>query len=560
METTSTTGAAPPGDRDHEDVGPILVPGETCWRTAHADRFGRIVDGADYLRHVKSAMLGASRRIMIIGWDLDYRTPFEAGDAELPGPNHLGPFLHWLVWQRPDIEVYLLKSNLRLLAAFDGFWFGVAPVTLVNRITSSRMHFAVDGAHPTGAVHHQKIVVVDDAVAFCGGIDLTIGRWDTRAHLGDDPRRSAAGSSYGPRHEVATVVDDDAARALAEVARDRWHAATGESLEPVHANRTFWPPAVTQPLRNVEVGIARTLPAPPAPTEIREIEALDLAAIAAARDTIYLENQYLAARSLAEALAARLKEPDGPDVVIVLPRSSESRLEQRSMDSARERLLRLLWRSDLHGRLGVYWPVADGGTSVYVHSKVMVIDDRLLRIGSSNLNNRSLGFDSECDVVLEAVPGTPGYDDLRREIETARDDLVSEHLGVSIDVFRTDMAQRGSFVGSVNGLRTAGRSLRRLTRSMVAADAGPFGENDLMDPSHVPASVGESVYSLVTGVVTWPLTRLAPQTLSAVRWIAGTVASAAADTLGWEALPEFVRSASMVLRDDDPDAYVAQHS
>ncbi|WP_422743337.1 phospholipase D-like domain-containing protein [Mycobacterium sp. WMMD1722] len=527
MDSDATVIDAAGTDHGELPADALLVPGRTCWRVAHADRFSRIVDGADYLRHVKSAMLSARRRIMIIGWDLDYRTPFEAGDATLPGPNHLGPFLHWLVWRRPDLEVYLLKSNLRLLSAFDGFWFGVAPVSLVNRVTSSRMHFAVDGAHPTGAVHHQKIVVVDDAVAFCGGIDLTIGRWDTRSHLDDDPRRSAAGRGYGPRHEVATVVDDAAARTLAAVARDRWHTATGEALTPVETGRTFWPPAVRRPLRDVEVGVARTLPAPPAEEEVREVEALDLAGIAAAADVIYLENQYLAARSLAQALAARLREPYGPEVVIILPRSSESRLEQQSMDSARERLLRLLWSADLHGRLGVYWPVAERGRPVYVHSKVLVADDRLLRIGSSNLNNRSLGFDSECDVALEAVPGSPRHADVRQEICQARDDLVAEHLGVTVEVFRAELAAAGSFLGAVNALRGTGRSLRSFTRHMVSAEAGPLGENDLMDPRHVPASVGESVCSLVTGVVTWPFTQLAPQTLATVSWVVRTVAEAA---------------------------------
>nr|WP_082929281.1 phospholipase D-like domain-containing protein [Mycobacterium sp. 852013-51886_SCH5428379] len=511
-------------------TGRILIPGDTCWRTAHADRFSRIVDGENYLRNVKAAMLNATRRIIIVGWDLDYRTPLETGDADLSGPRHLAPFLHWLIRQQPDLEVYLLKSNLRLLSAFDGFWFGIAPVSLVNRVTSPRMHFAVDGAHPTGAVHHQKIVVVDDALAFCGGIDLTIGRWDTRLHLNDDPRRSAAGNSYGPRHEVATVVDGAAAHALAEVARDRWRTATGETLEPVDTGRTFWPPAVRDPLCDVVVGIARTLPAPPADVEVREVEALDLAAIAAARDVIYLENQYLAARSLADALAERLREPDGPEIVIILPRSSESRLEQQSMDSARERLLRLLWSADLHGRLGVYWPIAAGGKSVYVHSKVLVVDDRLLRVGSSNLNNRSLGFDSECDVALEAVPGGSREDAVRHEILYVRDDLAAEHLGVTVDRFRAELSATGSFLDAMNSLRGTGRSLRSFTRHMVSAEAGPLGENDLMDPGHVPESVAESVCSLVTGLVTWPLTRLAPQTWSTVRWLAGAVAAATRDT------------------------------
>ena len=235
------TRGAPTGDH----AARLLKPDETCWRTAHADRFSRITDGAHYLRDVKSAMLGAERRIMLIGWDLDYRTAFETDDVRLPGPNHLGLFLHWLVWRRPHLQVYLLKSNLRLLPAFDGFWFGIAPVSILNQITSRRMHFEVDGAHPTGAVHHQKLVIVDDAVAFCGGIDLTLGRWDTRMHSPGDPRRSAAGQSYGPRHEVAALVDDEAARALAEQARDRWHAATGEALTPVEPTRPLWPATAT---------------------------------------------------------------------------------------------------------------------------------------------------------------------------------------------------------------------------------------------------------------------------------------------------------------------------
>ena len=503
----------------------ILRPGETCWRTAHADRFTRIIDGSDYLADVKSAMLRARDRIILIGWDFDYRTAFQADEASLPGPNHLGPFLHWLVWRRPDLHVYLLKSNLRLLPAFDGFWFGIAPVSLLNRITSRRMHFAVDGAHPPGAVHHQKIVVADDAIAFCGGIDLTLGRWDTRAHLGEDPRRTGAGQPYGPRHEVAAVCDGDAAIALAEQARDRWRAATGERLEPITPQRAIWPQTVAKPLRDVDVGIARTLPELPEQEEVREVEALNLAAIAAAEHVIYLENQYLAARSLADALAARLKEPDGPEIVIVLPRSSESTLEQQSMDSARQRLLRLLWDADVHGRLGVYWPVADGGVPVYVHSKVMVIDDRLLRIGSSNLNNRSLGFDSECDLALEAVPDTSAHTAVAREIVYVRDDLLAEHLGISPDVLRADIDRCGSVVAAVDSLRSIGRSLRKFTPTMTAAEAGPLAENDLMDPSGVPESVAHGVFSLITGAVLWPLTRLAPQAVSTVRSLGDATAA-----------------------------------
>jgi phosphatidylserine/phosphatidylglycerophosphate/cardiolipin synthase-like enzyme len=494
--------------------GRVLRPGETCWRTATADRYAPIVDGADYLADVKAAMLGARRRIMVIGWDLDTRTVLEHGNRPSCVPDHLGLFFQWLLLHRRDLEIHLLKSNLRLLPAFDSLWFGIAPVALLNQITSKRLKLAVDGAHPLGAVHHQKIVVIDDAVAFCGGIDLTVGRWDTREHAPDDPGRRTGREPYGPRHEVAVAVDGEAARALAEQARDRWEAATGERLAPLPPCEPSWPRRLTPALRDVEVGIARTLPALPQRPEVREVEALNLAAIASAREVIYLENQYLASRALAEALASRLRDPDGPEVVIVLPRTSESRLEKESMDSARERLVRMLWDADEHGRFGVYWPVVKGGESVYVHSKVMIVDDRVLRIGSSNLNNRSLGFDSECDVALEAEESR---DDVRQHIVHTRDDLVAEHLGVPLEVFRAEEAQRGSFLAAVEALRGTGRSLRKFTEFMVSADASPFAENDLMDPDHVPPSVAQSVLSLAAGLVAWPLTRAAPELWTLIR-------------------------------------------
>jgi phosphatidylserine/phosphatidylglycerophosphate/cardiolipin synthase-like enzyme len=478
----------------------LLIPGQTCCCVARADNFACIIDGADYFQHVKAAMLRAQHRIMLIGWDFDARMTFERGVKTLPGPNQLGAFLYWMLWKRPALEVYLLRSNLRLLPAFDRIWFGLTPVSLVNQISSKRIHFAVDGAHPTGAVHHQKIAVIDDAVAFCGGVDLTIDRWDTRAHHDDSRRRRTAGRSYGPRHEVSAAVDGAAARALGEQALARWRTATGQSLAPVEAKHTTWPGKLEPALHDVDVGIARTLPELEGQREVREVEALNLAAIAAARHTIYLENQYLAARRIVDALAERLREDDGPEIVIVVPRRGKNPLERGTMDGARHRLIQVLWAADEHRRLGVYWPVNDAATPIYVHSKVMVVDDQLLRIGSSNLNNRSMGFDSECDLAIEAAPTGSERDDVRREITSVRDQLVSEHLGVSVDEFATSMREHRSFLGAIEALRGQGRSLRPVTERTVSDEASPLAENDLMDPDHVPRSLTRSVQRFITGL------------------------------------------------------------
>jgi phosphatidylserine/phosphatidylglycerophosphate/cardiolipin synthase-like enzyme len=477
----------------------LLTPGQTCWRIAHADQFACIIDAADYFKHVKAAMLRARHRIMLVSWDLDARMTFERGVNTLPGPNQLGAFLYWMLWKRPALEMYLLKSNLRLLPAFDGIWFGLTPVALVNQMSSKRMHFAIDGAHPIGAVHHQKIAVIDDAVAFCGGVDLTVDRWDTRAHQHDSRSRRTMGRSYGPRHEVAAAVDGAAARALGEQARTRWRTATDQSLAPVDAKHTTWPRRLEPTLRNVDIGIARTLPELEYRREVREVEALNLAAIAAARHTIYLENQYLAARRLVGALAARLKEVDGPEIVIVVPRRGNNPLERGTMDSARHRLIQVLWAADEHHRLGVYWPVTDGGAPIYVHSKVLVIDDRLLRIGSSNLNNRSMGFDSECDVAIEADSSNSEHDDIRRQITSVRDQLVSEHLGVSVDEFERAMLQCRSFVKAIESLLGQGKTLRPVTEQTVSGEASGLAESDLTDPDHVPRSLARSVQRFIAG-------------------------------------------------------------
>jgi phospholipase D1/2 len=482
-----------PGD------GPLLVPGRTCWRVEQADQFAVIIDAADYLRHAKAAMLQAQHRIVLIGWDFDTRITFERGGKTLAGPNQFGVFLRWLARTRPRLEIYLLRSNVRLLPAFEGLWGRVTPVALLNWLSNERLQFAVDGVHPIGAVPHQKIVAIDDALAFCGGIDFTADRWDTREHLDDSRLRRAAGRFYGPRHEVAAAVDGDAAQALGELARDRWQTATGRTLAPVDSTHNPWPDGLEPTLRAVDVGIARTYPNLEHSKEIREVETLNLAAIAAAQNIIYLENQYLASRTLAEALAARLREPDGPEVVVVMPRNSESRLEEQAMDSARYRLLGLLWRADEHDRFAVYWPVTTAGMPIYVHAKVMAVDDRLLRIGSSNLNNRSMGFDSECDVAVEAVPGAADQEQIGQTIVALRHSLVSEHLGVTVEEFEHELDERGSFLQALEALRGEGRTLRRFARETIEGEASPLAENDLMDPDEVPRSLSRSVQRWIAG-------------------------------------------------------------
>lgn len=440
-------------------TGAILEPGATCWRLARADRMAVIIDAAAYFAHLKAAILKARHAILLIGWDFDTRVALDREDPDPHAPNRLGSLLNHVVRRHPQLRVYVLRWDLAFLKMPLR---GTTPLFLLEWLTSRRLHFHLDAHHPPDACHHQKIAVIDDAIAFCGGIDVTVDRWDTPAHPDRDPRRVRPdGSQHGPWHDVTAAVDGAAAQALGALARARWQTANGWRPDAPRPVGDYWPEGLEPGFRAVDVAIARTEPAYDGQPEVREIEALYLAAFAAARRTIYLESQYFSAHRLSEALAERLAEPDGPEVVVVNPRQAEGWLEEEIMGSARAHLLRKLRRADTHNRLRFYTPVTEGGADIYVHAKVLVIDDALIRIGSSNVNNRSMGVDTECDLAVEVRPGDADAPALRAAILRVRDSLLAEHLGITRDELReTLQAEDGSLVRALDRLR--GRSGKTL--------------------------------------------------------------------------------------------------
>ena len=458
-----------------------LRPGETCWRIERAHRFAVIVDASDYFAAAKAAMLKARYAIYLIGWDFDLRIRLEPGSNNNDMPDQLGRFLRAAIRRRPKLRAFVLKWDYAMLWTLGR---QILPLLMLNLWRHGRIRFRLDSAHPTGAAHHQKIIVIDDALAFCGGIDMTDDRWDTRAHRSGDPyRRRPGGSAYGPWHDTTAVVDGAAARALGELARERWRHATGERLLAPEPLGDLWPGGIEPMLRNVDVAIARTAPAHGRRSQINEIERLCLTAIASARETIYIESQYFASVTVRKALAERLREPDGPEVVVVNPLSAEGWLEAEAMDSARSTALRRMQAADRYDRFRIYYPVNEAGEPIYVHAKVLVIDDRLLRVGSSNINNRSMGFDTECDLAIEAVPGMPNEAQVRAAVTAVRDGLLAEHLGVAPAALADTRQQRASLVRAIEMLRRSpGRTLRPLEWSEINMAEAFLAETELLDP------------------------------------------------------------------------------
>lgn len=434
---------------------PILVPGTTCWQLARARHLSLIQDAGPAFGAIADAMEAARESIFIVGWDLDSRTPLrpEPGAHQPPrgpdgarggplGGGALLPLLLACLARQPRLHVFILIWDYSVIYAFER---EPRPREQFGR-AHPRLHFALDADHASGASHHQKIVVVDDEVAFVGGIDLTMHRWDQPLHLIHDPHRiDGDGKPYDPFHDVHAAVAGPAAAALGQLARARWGVRRGRAQTPPLApSRTVsaWPAALPRDVSDIEVGFARTYLRDGQPP-IKEVEALTLAALGAARRWIYAENQYLTSNAIVRALAARLIESEGPEITVVLPESESGWKERSSMGLLRARALTFLRAKDLYGRLRLVWPRVSAGAearAISVHAKVLVIDDVLAKIGSANFSNRSMGLDSECDLAVEAsdVASTTF-------VASVRNRLLGEHLGMTA----ADVAARLEASGSL---------------------------------------------------------------------------------------------------------------
>jgi phosphatidylserine/phosphatidylglycerophosphate/cardiolipin synthase-like enzyme len=196
---------------------------------------------------------------------------------------------------------------------------------------------------------------------------------------------------------------------------------------------------------------------------IREVANLTADAIAAAERTIYVEAQYLSSSMVRNALADRLSQPAGPEIVMVVTPFSRGFFERTVLAANRDRIMRSLSRLPGAHRLRFYYPVVppdgsgrEGDRQVLVHAKLMIIDDDLLRLGSANLSNRSMGLDTECDLAIEA-----DGEAVRRTIAGIRARLIGEHLDVAPEQVGETMSATGSLIAAIEALNHNRRGLRR---------------------------------------------------------------------------------------------------
>lgn len=457
-----------------------LRVGRNCWRIERADRASIVIDAEDYYAAAREAMLAAKHQIILCGWDFDARIDLAYDDDRPEAPQTIGALLTWLIQNRPDLNIYILRWDK---GAIKTLFRGMTLVTLTRwRFFMNRIHLKLDGAHPTGASQHQKIVVIDDCMAFCGGIDMTEHRWDTRAHRDPEPRRRGAwGRPYKAWHDATTALTGPVAKALGDLCRERWERAGGDPITPPPTTAQCWPDRLAVDFHDRDVAISRSQPQCGDQHKVLEIEHLYLDLIQRAHRFLYIESQYFASRKIAGAIADRLGEEDGPEIVIINPIKAQGTIEPLAMDSARARLMQTLESGDPYNRLRMYHPVTVRGRGIYVHAKIMVVDDLVIRVGSSNFNNRSLRLDTECDVTIDA--DLPGEETARGRIAEIRDDLLAEHLGVERDEVTRRIEETGSLIRTIEGLRGHGKTLIPYVLPKLGRFKTWLADHEVLDPA-----------------------------------------------------------------------------
>ncbi|WP_245509495.1 VTT domain-containing protein [Bradyrhizobium vignae] len=383
-----------------------LMPGDTVWRRCEAQRVAVLNDAAVYFAALRQALLEAQDLVYIIGWDIHSETRLvgASGRADDGLPEQLGAFLRALVHRRPTLRIDILVWDFVSFYASEREWNSAAKFTAE---TYGRVRFHLDATLPFGSAQHQKIVCIDGSLAFVGGLDLTIRRWDTSEHRAvHELRCDPEGKPYPPFHDVQCMVDGEAAASLLDIAEGRWRAAGGKAHDRRAPRSSRWPANVPIEAEHMPVGIARTEVVCPAGSSINEVERSLIAAIRSATSFIYIENQFTSAIKIARELVEQMLRVPSLRVLVVAPKLHSSWLESQAMQNGRGAFIDCFGTAGIADRIRFVYPVSRSGdtdAAVMVHSKLIIVDNRILRIGSANLNNRSMGADSECDLIFEAA-------------------------------------------------------------------------------------------------------------------------------------------------------------
>jgi phosphatidylserine/phosphatidylglycerophosphate/cardiolipin synthase-like enzyme len=353
------------------------------WAAGPAVREGNsieiLIDGAEALPRIAEALRGARSHVHLTGWYLTAGFALER-QAE---PTILRNLLADLA-ERVDVRVLLWAG-----APLPLFRPSRAQVReLKQELTAhTRIQCALDTKERPLHCHHEKTIVIDDRIAFVGGIDLTSEAGD-RFDSSDHPARASIGW-----HDACALIEGPAVQDVASHFRLRWQEVTSEALPAPPAPETVGDTQL-QIVRTVPERVYRGLPR----GDFGILESYGRA-LRSARRLIYLENQFLWSAEIEAVLVDKLRRPPHPDfrLLVVLPAKPNN-----GSDDTRGMLGELIEADGDKGHLLACTLYARSGNlfdPIYVHAKIGIVDDAWLTIGSANLNEHSLFNDTEMNVV-----------------------------------------------------------------------------------------------------------------------------------------------------------------
>jgi phosphatidylserine/phosphatidylglycerophosphate/cardiolipin synthase-like enzyme len=353
---------------------------------------------------------------------------------------------------------------------------------------------------------HAKMVVIDGVEAFLVGSPFVNGYWDDSHHRPFDARRPARELGGRPLHDLSCAVTGPAVAALEGQFAELWNDV---SASPEEHRSTCIVPGEASPeaIRVVRTAPRRVIPAHP--DGLAEILSEIETGLAAARSLVYVEHQYLSARPVIDALVAALAREPSLEVIMVLNQNPDV-TAYRVWQNARIREAGLL----AHPRVGMFalWSLGDGSLAshrdinqIFVHSKVLAVDDIWATVGSANLDGVSLhsyGDDFEGLAGRRVFRHVRNFDvnltfddrddALSGAVRDLRTRLWSEHLGLAprrlaarpadgwLAFWRACAARNVAAFAGGHDATPAGSVLPYSTRSTPREQLADLG----IDPSH----------------------------------------------------------------------------
>lgn len=436
-------------------------------------------DSASYYTALHDVFSRARHRILIVGWAFDDCIRLmRSDDPDSSDSGTLGESLTRIAESRPHVQVQICVWHAPPVFSGDhhiSATFRKAAARLPNLTVS----FVSPASHFNS--RHEKYVIVDDVLAFVGGIDLTHERWDTERHMAThEGRVNPQGEHYTPYHDMQVALSGPVVHDLYTI------AANDLDLEGdwSPADHALWPEAVPADAHNTPIMLALTRSDPdPEQNSTQQIKAVYHAMINSASEFIYIENQYFSSDSVTQALSQQLQREDGPEVVIVLPRELPDTLGRLTMGVNASMHLSQLLESDVHGRLGIFNLVApdDPNVDVKVHSKLMLVDGRCLTIGSANINQRSFNFDVELNMVLDAQES-----DSPTCVQELEDRMLAQRTGLSVEDWHQAVEQNANSKSAAMRARAQTWSGLQEGQDFLTPGAVPREVMDYFDMDHAP--------------------------------------------------------------------------